>query len=768
MSDKSPISSDSKTELHAGLKALNTNVRGRFRNILDKAAQRIISLGGVGVIATLLLLFVFLLYEVVPLFRAATIEQIDQFTLDTDPASQTIYLALEEQGEVAFRLDADGSVSFINVNTNDVISHERLPLPEGVQITSFAVAEPASGMLAFGLDDGSVLIFGHEYITGFAGPSNQRQITPFLNYPLGEQAQEVFDGSSVKQLALSSQDDGIVLAAINSQNELRFLQATRARNLIAAIDPSAASPFTARLSSTVPLGTNYREAFVDGDQRRLLLSGDAVISSMEIASVFNEQPGQATIESPISELDYQNSQLLLGGISLLSGASGQVHQYFLNTQPDEASLVPIRTFQVNAVPLVALVPEQRQKNFIAIDEAGWAHGFNTTAHREIFSAQIAPGAPVAVAVSPRGDRLLVEENAGQYSLWAIDNPHPDVSWSVLWDQIWYEGYSEPAYVWQSSATDNAFEPKFSLVPLSFGTLKAAFYVMLLAAPLAICGAVYTGYFMAPAMRRKVKPLIELMEALPTVVLGFLAGLWLAPFVELHLLSVFAILILSPLTILSVSFVWYMFPKSIRHIIPEGWEAGLLIPAVLFCGWFAFFVAASIEPVFFAGDIRSWLSNELGIDYDQRNAMVVGFAMGFAVIPTIFSIAEDAIFMVPRHLPYGSLALGATPWQSLCSVVLPTASPGIFSALMIGLGRAVGETMIVLMATGNTPIMDASIFEGMRTLAANIAIEIPESEVDSTHYRILFLAALVLFTFTFMINTVAEVVRQRLRGRYTLL
>ena len=158
-------------------------------------------------------------------------------------------------------------------------------------------------------------------------------------------------------------------------------------------------------------------------------------------------------------------------------------------------------------------------------------------------------------------------------------------------------------------------------------------------------------------------------------------------------------------------------------------------------------------------------SDIRIAFDQRNALVVGVAMGFAVIPTIFSIAEDAIFSVPKHLSYGSLALGATPWQSLVGVVMPTASPGIFSALMIGMGRAVGETMIVLMATGNTPIMDANIFEGMRTLAANIAVEIGETEVDSSHYRVLFLAAFVLFMFTFVVNTVAETVRQRLRQRY---
>ena len=164
-------------------------------------------------------------------------------------------------------------------------------------------------------------------------------------------------------------------------------------------------------------------------------------------------------------------------------------------------------------------------------------------------------------------------------------------------------------------------------------------------------------------------------------------------------------------------------------------------------------------------MRRWLTNDLGVDFDQRNSMVVGLAMGFAVIPTIFSITEDAIFAVPKNLTFGSLALGASPWQTLVRVILPTASPGIFSAVMIGLGRAVGETMIVLMATGNTPIMDMNIFEGLRTLSANISVEMPEAEVDSSHYRILFLSGLVLFVFTFIVNTTGETVRQRLREKY---
>jgi phosphate transport system permease protein len=124
--------------------------------------------------------------------------------------------------------------------------------------------------------------------------------------------------------------------------------------------------------------------------------------------------------------------------------------------------------------------------------------------------------------------------------------------------------------------------------------------------------------------------------------------------------------------------------------------------------------------------------------------------------------------VPKSLTAASAALGASRWQVIWTVVLPVASPGIFSALMIGFGRAVGETMIMVMATGNTPIMDWNIFNGMRTLAANIAVELPEAPVGSTHYRALFLGAMLLFLMTFILNTVAEILRYRLRERFKLI
>jgi phosphate transport system permease protein len=170
----------------------------------------------------------------------------------------------------------------------------------------------------------------------------------------------------------------------------------------------------------------------------------------------------------------------------------------------------------------------------------------------------------------------------------------------------------------------------------------------------------------------------------------------------------------------------------------------------------------VEHQWFGGDIQAWLLQHFNIRYDQRNALVVGWVMGFAVIPIIFTICEDAFSAVPGHLVAASLACGATHWQTAARVVLPAAGSAVFSAIMVGLGRSIGETMIVLMATGNTPIMDASPFNGFRALSANIAVEIPEAPLGSSHYRVLFVTALILFAMTFVLNTVAELVRIRLR------
>jgi phosphate transport system permease protein len=201
-------------------------------------------------------------------------------------------------------------------------------------------------------------------------------------------------------------------------------------------------------------------------------------------------------------------------------------------------------------------------------------------------------------------------------------------------------------------------------------------------------------------------------------------------------------------------------------VSVGWQPrrAAFVSLAVFVGGVALTVALAVAAGTFLDAIRLDARGGLLGSYVQRNAMIVAFGMSFAVIPLIFTIADDALSSVPDHLRSASLGAGATPWQTAIRVILPAAASGIFSAVMIGLGRAVGETMIVLMAAGNTPIMDWSLFSGFQTLSAAIATELPEAARGSAHYRVLFLAALTLFSLTFVLNTVAEIIRERFRRR----
>ncbi|WP_346796882.1 ABC transporter permease subunit [Halomonas sp. Bachu 37] len=304
-----------------------------------------------------------------------------------------------------------------------------------------------------------------------------------------------------------------------------------------------------------------------------------------------------------------------------------------------------------------------------------------------------------------------------------------------------------------------------LTPLAWGTLKAALFALLFAVPVALGAAMYSAMFMSAHLRSRIKPVLELMEAVPGVVIGFIAGLVLAPWVERHLVSALGVAIWLPCSVLLLAFVWYRLPPGWRRRLPLS-GAGLWLVA-----WLAAMLALALwaAPLLasFLGveDLRFWLDQRWGIDYATRNAMIVGVAMGFAVIPGLYALAEDALADVPAHLMEGAQALGATRWQALWKVAIAAAGPGLFSAVMISAGRAVGETMIVLMASGNTALLSASPFEGMRSMAAAIAIELPEAAPGGVTYHLLILAALLLFVFTFLVNTLAEVVRQRLRRRY---
>lgn len=668
--------------------------------------------------------------------------------------------------------------------------------------------------------------------------------------------------------------------------------------------------------------------------------------------------GRARLElgEPGGALQLTAMEYLLGDTSVLLGDShGGVQSWFKVRRFDEdvnPQFMRIHVFEPGAGAITGFAACAANKSFLAWDNGGMLRVFHNTAERKVFEERIALPGPAAMHYGDKAQGALAVDASGKLRNWWIDSKHSEVSFKTLFGKVWYEGYREPKYEWQSSSGTDDVEPKYSLVPLIVGTLKGGLYALLFAIPLAVLGAIYTSEFMHRKLRATVKPAMEVMASLPSVVLGFLGALYFAPLAAPIMPTLLVMVALCPMLFLFFGWVWQQLPPTITGKFGPLATLGLLIAILLLGIWGATIIGPRAEPLLFpareaaapelvsaesfkpidkntearldSGDLRSWTSGgallqreqqgvlvaegkpqsvklpkgwwlpgghglfvalmvipfallvawlfraagavlfggklfkrELkgiapggnpidklrralagesrttlwpvaidvgfslgfvgvvallglglsllvspGIEYvffgyehptaggfiegvatparvadfrrfltgaegwkfNQTNSLVVGFAMGFAVIPIIYSIAEDALSTVPNQLRAASLACGASRWQTTVHVVVPAAASGIFSAIVIGLGRAIGETMIVVMAAGGTPVMAMEPLSGFRSLSAAIAIEMPEAPQGGSHYRTLFLGGLMLFCMTFVISSMAELVRMRLRKK----
>lgn len=264
-----------------------------------------------------------------------------------------------------------------------------------------------------------------------------------------------------------------------------------------------------------------------------------------------------------------------------------------------------------------------------------------------------------------------------------DAPLNTTTWSMMLKPHQWTGYDKPEYIWQPISQIH----KYNLVPLIIGSLKTTLVALLFSVPISLAAAIYVSQLANPKTKEWLKPAIELLAGIPSVVLGF-----------------FALLVM----------------------------------------------ASVLQPIF---------------GYQSRlNAFVAGIALGLAVIPVVFSIAEDALTSVPRSFTQAALALGSSKWQAAWKIVLPAAIPGVFAAVVLGFGRAIGETMVVLMASGNASIVSWNIFDSTRSMTATIAAELAETVFGGHHYRILFLIGALLFIVTFLSNMVADLIIHRLKAR----
>jgi phosphate transport system permease protein len=716
---------------------------GRIARVkrIDRAAVGLITLGGVAVVVSVIGILVFIASEALPLFQSATAVRTGTFRMEAARPAGAAATGADELGRYVYDVTDAGALVFFNPEGGALVK-EFKPAALGGASVGATSRSLLGDFVAIGTADGRAALLQVHF-----RPEFENGVLENVAVDVAERGMVTLDGGGrpVRRIAYLEEGENKFVAAQLGDAEVKAWWTEG--------------------------GAERQEALqVSGGRITALAVGrtGTVIAGTDKGEVFHWELGEAArltdvspIGAPVTALAY-----LLGNRTFVAGsADGRVSAWFRAPvgEGGDPAMVRAIEFEPQRSPVTAIAASSRDRSFATGSADGRVMLRHQTSGRTL--ATVPGAAPVtSLVMMPKGDGLYV---VGQDAIdrVAVSNPHPEISWTALFGKVWYEGYPQPEYVWQSTGGTDDFETKFSLSPLIFGTIKGTIYALLFAIPVAVLGALYTSQFMHPSYRSKVKPTIEIMAALPSVVIGFVAGLYLAPTVEKHLVGVGLLLVALPLAGTSGFLFWNLLPHGIKRRLKAGTELILILPLMLVGAWIALAAAPLVESYAFAGDVRQWLSTTLGSTYDQRNSLVVGLAMGFAVIPIIFTISEDAFTSVPSNLSAASLALGASRWQTAVRVVIPTASPGVFSAIMVGFGRAVGETMIVLMATGNTPVMDWSIFNGFRTLSANIAVEIPEAPYGGSLYRTLFLAGGLLFMMTFTLNTIAEIIRQRLRERY---
>lgn len=844
---------------------------------MDRLAGRVISVGGLFVIATVFAIMMFLIWVAMPLFGTGTASAPHRYSIDQSGAP-VISTSLDEYASLGLELSSGGHLTAFHAPSGTRVGDMQFDFA-GAQPSAFARTLQGDD-IAYGFEDGTVRLGSLAIESRIVAPKSLPQGLTTL--PGGDRTDGTavyldVAGKQVRRLAPSLSLDTLVQVA-QPGTAIRFLDyriggtSERPTKIFASIDARG----TARLSAAfaqvnmmtgetateivnteVPTGLDVSAISTvllntQGD-RLIVVSKDGLLhrfdtrnpSAPRLAEIVRVLPA-GVVPTAVTYLNGENSLIVAG-----ADASLKIWSLIDRASKDTSDgkvFTAIHDFGAQPAPITHLNVSQRTRLFIGADQAGTVALYHATSERRVLTFPDSAGgeksSPVsALILAPRDNAVIAIGEKGDVRLWSFDVPHPETTIKTLFGKVWYEGYPEPGYTWQSTSGTDSAEPKLSLVPLIFGTIKGAIYSLLFAVPIALLAAIYTAEFMHFRVRAVVKPVMELMASLPSVVIGFVVALVLSPIVENWIASIVLAFGVIPLTLIGLAFLWQLLPQPVALRLDGIPKLIAFFLGMAFAIWLAMKAGPVLEYAFFGGDFKAWTSGSgsaapfifllilpvtflvtfslggrvlgtawrdrlrskpyhiagayelarwigftivalllaalasyllggAGFDargglvdtYIQRNTLIASFGMAFAVIPIIYSIAEDALGAVPEHLRSASLGCGATRWQTAAWVILPTAGSGIFSAIMIGLGRAVGETMIVVMATGNTPILDWSLFNGLRALSANINVELPEAVKDSSLYRTLFLCGLVLFVMTFALNTLAEVVRQRFRKR----
>ncbi len=736
--------------------------------MIDKLMNYFIIVGGIAVIVAVMGIFVFILAEILPLFKGAEVKHAFDYTV---PQADYVALGVDEWTELPMLIEKNGQPVFLD------LAEGHAPLRPGVDFLSDHTVtavfyNDGTEQIVYGTDSGACQITDVIYEPTF-DDTGKRKITVTLkegpSYELDD------EGGRILQLAYGgSSERKMVVGLVENDGELHLKMITL--KLKKTLFGKAKISVDQQVDLTDQVKGKVQKVLVSSNGEMVLVISEQgsvhyfqVDDEVELVQTFSPFAGKTT--TAISSADF-----VFGDVSVnLIHEDGEhvIYSLYIPEGKQQRLFGKTKSFRDFAGGATMYVKSLRNKAFLIGNGNHVQLCYSTT--ESIRWQDKLDFEPRLAGMASKYNSILFLDDQNKLQVFTLHDPHPEAGFTAFFRDVWYEGYTHPDTVWQSTGATDEFEAKLSMIPLIIGTLKGTFYALLFAVPIAIFSAIYSSQFMKPWLKSIVKPIMEIMASLPSVVLGFLAALWFAPLFEARVPSIILFFVLAPGLAMIVGAILGRLPVRYKTWCPPGYEFFWFIPLLALICYLAWAGGPILEQTVFTvkdptsgqmiGDFRLWWPEFTGTPFNQRNAMVVGFFMGFAVIPIIFTVSEDALSNVPRTLTSGSLALGASRWQTAVRVVLPTASAGIFSACMIGLGRAVGETMIVLMATGNTPVKELNIFSGMRTLSANIAVELPEAPHGGTLYRTLFLGAFMLFVMTFFVNTVAEMLRQHLRNKY---
>ena len=711
----------------------------------DTLARWVITTFGVGTILAVLLILVIIAVEIIPLFQSS--QAVKQANIPND--RELIALGIDSYTEKAYSVAKNGRLLEVDLKSGKIVQEIELVMDKSRKV--LAVEQGLDGSTTLTFDDGNVQREGLKFAPEY-NQEGQRNIKLLREKPA---TPKLMPDTS---FALSRKDESgtVRFVRMDRKGGVTVTKNIREENLLGEVEERTED---IKIQSDAPI------LLVAANPSGSILytyDNDGKLEYWNLQSSQAKSEGLVLIERKIRSV--KSMAAMIGRDEVALGFdNGDVEVYAL-ARGNTGKKVPTRIHQTRLGQggIVQILPSPRNRTLFVLDNSGTMTAWFSTSERTLSSMKFGQG-DLILGLSDRGLGLITAHNKALQA-WTWHAEHPEAGFKALFGKVWYSGYPEPSYSWQSSAGTDEFEPKLSLIPLIFGSLKGSLYAMLFSVPFAVFAALYTSVFATPKIKSYIKPTVEMMSAIPSVVIGFLAALWLAPLMDGNLLTIAFTL---PIALILLSLMPIAFDqvkgKDIMMLRP-GLVLLVAMALILLSLGLGNLVGAQVENIWFHGDFKSWLHKE--IPYDIRNSMIIGIALGFTVIPIIYTISEDSLSAVPKGLTSASLALGASPWQTAWRIVLPAASPGIFAAMTLGLGRAVGETMIVLMATGNTAIMKVNIFEGFRALSANIAVEMPEAPEGGTLFRVLFLSAGLLLVFTSVLNTITEIIRQRLAKIYS--